>query len=86
MGKVFEDDFMELQSQFISLCLEVSGKKVDEVYAYISIEKQSKMFNAFFTVNGNVVTLNKHPGNMMQSIDMMRFVQCKQESVQAKYL
>ena len=43
----FEDDFMDLQSSLISLCLEVAGQKVDKVYVYCSIEKKSKMFNVF---------------------------------------
>lgn len=48
MKKIYEDEFMELQADFISLCLEVAEQKVNKVYAYCSIEKKSKMFNAFF--------------------------------------
>lgn len=59
MGKSFEDEFMELQSEFIALCLEVVEKKVDKVYAYSSIESKSKMFNVFFEVDGKVATLNQ---------------------------
>jgi hypothetical protein len=47
MSKVFEDEFMELQSGLISLCLEVTRGKVDKVFAYGSNEKKSKSFNAF---------------------------------------
>lgn len=59
MRKKFEDDFMELQSEFISLCLEVAEQEVNEVYAYCSIEKKSTMFNAFFTIDGEIKTLNQ---------------------------
>lgn len=59
MGKKFEDDFMDLQSDLISLCLEVVEQEVDKIYAYCSIEKKSKMFNAFFEVNGKIKTLNQ---------------------------
>lgn len=50
---------MALQSEFISLCLEVTDKKVDKIYAYASIEEKSKMFNAFFEVEGEIKTLNQ---------------------------
>lgn len=59
MKKVFEDEFMDLQSEFVSLCLELVGKSVDKIYLYISIEKKSKMFNTFFEVNREVKTLNQ---------------------------
>ena len=59
MSKVFEDEFMDAQASIISLCLEVTGGKVDKVYAYCSNEKKSTMFNAFFVVNGQVKTLDQ---------------------------
>jgi hypothetical protein len=59
MSHQFEDEFMDLQSELISLCLEATDKKVDKIYAYVSIEEKSKMFNAFFDVNGEVKTLNQ---------------------------
>lgn len=59
MGKVFEDEFMELQSDFVSLCLEVAEQKVNKVYIYCSIEKKSTMFNAFFEIDGKLKTLNQ---------------------------
>lgn len=59
MSKVFEDEFMDVQTGLISLCLEVTQKKVDKVYAYCSNEKCCKMFNAFFVVNGQVKMLNQ---------------------------
>ena len=55
----FEDDFMDLQSSLISLCLEVAGQKVDKVYIYCSIEKKSKMFNTFFVINNKLKMLNQ---------------------------
>lgn len=59
MNKEFEDEFMELQTGLISLCLEVTERKVNRIYAYCSNEKKSKMFNAFFDVNGEIKTLNQ---------------------------
>ena len=47
-NKVFEDEFMEVQSDLISLCMEVLGNnKVDEILAYCSIEEKSRSFHAF---------------------------------------
>lgn len=58
-SKVFEDEFMEVQSGLISLCMEVIGdNKVEKVYVYCSIERTMKMFNAFFTVGNEIMTLN----------------------------
>jgi len=59
MSHQFEDAFMDLQSELISLCLEVTERKVDNIYAYASIEEKSKMFNAFFKINGEIKTLNQ---------------------------
>lgn len=55
----FEDNFMDLQSEFISLCLELTEQKVDKIYAYCSIEAKSRMFNAFFEVGGEIKTANQ---------------------------
>lgn len=57
---IFEDEFMDLQSGLIALCLEVlEGKQADKIFAYGSNEKKSKSFNAFFEVNGEIKTLSK---------------------------
>lgn len=60
MSQVFEDALMDVQSELISLCLEVvENRNIDKVYAYCSIEKKSMMFNAFFEVNGKIRTLDQ---------------------------
>ena len=60
MSKVFEDALMDVQSELISLCLEVvENRDIDKVYAYCSIEKKSMMFNAFFEANGKIQTLDQ---------------------------
>ena len=56
-NKVFEDEFMEVQSGLISLCMEFLGEnEVDKIYAYCSIEGGSYLFNVFFDVNGAIKT------------------------------
>lgn len=57
MEKLYEDELMEIQSDLISLCLEVTERKVDQIYAYASIEEKSSMFNAFFKKDNQVFTL-----------------------------
>lgn len=47
MKKNFEDAFMELQSEYVSLCLELLGNTVEKVYIYLSIEDKSQLFNVF---------------------------------------
>lgn len=59
MEKVFEDEFMDIQTSIISLCLELVNNKADKIYAYGSIEEKSMSFNAFYVVEGEVVTINK---------------------------
>lgn len=63
MGKVFEDEFMDIQSQIISLCLELVGSEVSKVYAYGSIEERSISFNAFFDIGGEIKTINNFASN-----------------------
>jgi len=59
MSKIFEDEFMELQSGLLSLCMEVVDQKASKIYVYCSNEKKSKMFNAFFEVDGEIKMLNQ---------------------------
>ena len=62
MSKVFEDEFMEIQSDMIGLCMElldVIERTADKVFAYGSNEKSDKSFNAFFEINGEIKTLGK---------------------------
>ena len=53
--RVFEDDFMDVQSGLVSLCLEATeGIDVELVYIYGSIEGNMTSFNTFFRVSGAV--------------------------------
>lgn len=63
MAKVFEDEFMDIQSQIISLCLELVGSKASKIYAYGSIEENSISFNAFFDIDGQIKTTNNIVSN-----------------------
>lgn len=59
MNAGFEENFMELQTDLISLCLELTEGKVDKIFAYASIENKSTMFNAFFEKSGELYTINQ---------------------------
>ena len=59
MGKVFEDEFMDIQAHIISLCLEFARNEADKVYVLGSIEESSISFNAFFEIQGELKTTNK---------------------------
>ena len=71
--KVFEDEFMEVQSGLISLCLEFLGdNKVDEIFAYCSIEEKSYSFNAFFRKNGEITKKENIESNMRRIVQFLR--------------
>ncbi len=58
MNKIFEDEFTDIQSQIISLCLEFSEQvNIERIYAYCSIEGNATSFNAAFVENG-IIKLN----------------------------
>jgi len=65
MKQGFEEKFMDLQSELISLCLELVEQKAEKVYAYGSIEKNSKAFNVFYEIEGEFV--HKHELNKYQA-------------------
>lgn len=60
MKRVFEDEYMDLHAEIISLCLDALEEEqgVDVVYAYCSIEGAIYTFNAFFTRKGKAYTLD----------------------------
>lgn len=59
MELIFEDEFMDVQSTIISLCLELVAGNADKVFAYGSLEEKSTSFNAFYVIGGKVTTINK---------------------------
>ena len=54
----FEDAFMDIQSNYISLCLELVDNidDVDEVNVFIYQDEKSCTFNAFFVKDGAIKT------------------------------
>lgn len=54
----FEDIFSQSQADIISLCLEYADGKVNDIYAYCSIEEGIYTFDVFYSING--VLYHKH--------------------------
>ena len=59
MSKSFEDELMELQSEMISLGMDVTRGKADYIFVYCSNEKRCQFFNAFFAINGKLTELHE---------------------------
>lgn len=57
--RTFEDEFMDIQSDIIGMCLDFVDGKVDKVYAYGLIQKNSLQFNVFYAVDGKVKHANQ---------------------------
>ncbi len=56
MKQDFEDAFMDLQSEYISLCMEVCGDLADEIDVLIYQDHICCAFNAFFVEKGSIKT------------------------------
>ena len=55
MKREFEDEFMDIQADMVSLCLELYGEHPgDIIYIYVSNEKYSRMFNSFIRRDGQI--------------------------------
>ena len=71
--KVFEDEFMEVQSGLISLCMEFLGEnEIEKIYAYCSIEGKACSFNAFFGTNSGIKTITEIESNMRRAMQFLR--------------
>ena len=57
--KNFEDKLSEIQTDMISLALELAEEKIDIAYIYGSYENHSLFFNSFFAKDNKVYTINK---------------------------
>lgn len=54
MSKIFEDEFMEIQADIVSVCLEATEGNADKIFGYCSMEECVFYFNACFEVNGKI--------------------------------
>lgn len=72
MKMTFEDEFMDIQSGLISLCMEFAENKADRIYAYCSIEKKTRSFNACFDCGGEIKTLSQMGVDMRKIVQFLR--------------
>lgn len=63
MAKTFEDEFMELQADMVSICLEYVEDDAEKIYIYGSCEGSITKGNCFFKIDGRV--LRKHQLNQV---------------------
>ena len=59
MKQGYEDAFSDLLSEYISLCLEYTEGKAEEIFAYIYRTGTMRMFNAFFRSEGKIVSASQ---------------------------
>lgn len=77
----FEDAFMNVQSEIISLCLEfleLTGQDADEIYAYAYQNEHETMFNAFFKKDDTIL----YPGKLGSEEQSDTFLHVGIEDVQ----
>lgn len=60
--KVFEDHFLELQTDMVAIASEYVDKKADSIYIYCSYEHNMYNFNVFYKIEGTVVRKHKLNG------------------------
>ena len=77
MIKGFEDAFTDLQSEFVSLCMEYTNGSVDKIYIYIYQSDTQIFFNAFFAKDKKIYLLN----NWFDDDQINDFFDCGVEDV-----
>ncbi|MEI5990778.1 hypothetical protein A5881_002283 [Enterococcus termitis] len=59
MTKIFEDEFMEWQSDMVDIAKEYIENRAEKIYLYGSIEGGGYSFNLFFKINNQIVTMDQ---------------------------
>ena len=59
MTKIFEDEFMEWQSDMVDIAKEYIKNRAEKIYLYGSIECGGYSFNLFFKINNQIVTMDQ---------------------------
>lgn len=72
MKQGFEDNFMEMQSEFISLCLEVASPQTEIIYVFIYNGNSEQMFNAFFKINNEIISIIELTNDEKNSFEFLK--------------
>ncbi|MFD1902275.1 hypothetical protein [Enterococcus termitis] len=59
MTKAFEDLFMDIQADMVSIAMEYIENRADKIYMYGTIEGDSFSFNLFYEINGKIVKMHE---------------------------
>lgn len=51
----FEDAFTDVQADYVSLCLKLTGDKTDKIYIFIYQGRDMRTFNVFFRSGDNIL-------------------------------
>ena len=83
----YEDALTDLQSEYISLCLEYAEGTAEEVFAYIYRTNTMRMFNAFFRSDGKILAASQLPSSCSDEefLDLGRDDISKLEALCEKY-
>ena len=81
-NKIFEDEFMDIQTRIISLCLELlsnAGKEADKIYAYLFQNDDEDYIDAFFEKEGKLYTTN----DLFSEKEIDAFFDCGVEDIES---
>ena len=70
----FEDKFMELQAEYVAFCMDLVKdiEGVEKAYIYISNEKDSRMFNAFYKIKNEIGRIGIMPIDSNITLNFLR--------------
>jgi len=57
--KTFEDFFMEIQMEMVSLCFEYARERVDNIYIYCFYDEYMSFADFFYRINGKIFEKNQ---------------------------
>lgn len=69
MPKIFEDVFMEVQADMISLGIDYVESQAEKVFIYASNEEGAMDFNVFYQIKGQIVTTDEVNAVVDKKID-----------------
>ena len=81
-NKVFEDEFMDIQTRIISLCLELlnnAEKEADKIYVYLFQNDYEDYIDAFFEKEGKLYTTN----DLFSEKEIDAFFDCGVEDIES---
>ncbi|MBC1920868.1 hypothetical protein [Listeria grayi] len=69
MAKVFEDVFMDIQADMVSLGFDYVESQAEKVFIYVSYEEGALDFNVFYQIKSEIVTPSKVNNVLNKKVD-----------------